>query len=451
MALTNRMVVFGCIWLGLAQSLHAQIEPNEIASASDQFQDAFYESLTQKGIENYDKAVLSLEKCQVLEPNNAVVYFELGKNYLAQKEYNRAHEAFQKATELDPMNRWFWVGLYDVFYETKAYEEAIPVVKQLIEFNLDYQEDLVSLYMNTQQFDKALVLINELNESKGNSELRDKYRAQILGQGKYQSAEIDRLLAEIKSKPQEESNYLSLIFLYSDQNQDEKALEVAKKLENNIPTSDWAQVSLFKYHLVANEGIQAAKSLQFVLASPKVESKIKHRMLNEFLLYIQDKPQFDADFDKAVGLLVQDPTVAVNKEVGKFYQRKKNAAKAIYFYTKQLLLTPDDIETLRLLCDLYTETGQFDVLATTATEAVDRFPLQPQWYYYAGLANNQLKKSASAIALLESGLEYVVDDKALEINFYIQLGEAHHNLGNVSQKEFYFNKAEMLVQQAQKK
>lgn len=451
MALTNRMVVFGCIWLGLAQSLHAQIEPNEIASASDQFQDAFYESLTQKGIENYDKAVLSLEKCQALEPNNAVVYFELGKNYLAQKEYNRAHEAFQKATELDPMNRWFWVGLYDVFYETKAYEEAIPVVKQLIEFNLDYQEDLVSLYMNTQQFDKALVLINELNESKGNSELRDKYRAQILGQGKYQSAEIDRLLAEIKSKPQEESNYLSLIFLYSDQNQDEKALEVAKKLEKNIPTSDWAQVSLFKYHLVANEGIQAAKSLQFVLASPKVESKIKHRMLNEFLLYIQDKPQFDADFDKAVGLLVQDPTVAVNKEVGKFYQRKKNAAKAIYFYTKQLLLTPDDIETLRLLCDLYTETGQFDVLATTATEAVDRFPLQPQWYYYAGLANNQLKNSASAIALLESGLEYVVDDKALEINFYIQLGEAHHNLGNVSQKEFYFNKAEMLVQQAQKK
>jgi tetratricopeptide (TPR) repeat protein len=445
------MVVFGCIWLGLAQSLHAQIEPNEIASASDQFQDAFYESLTQKGIENYDKAVLSLEKCQALEPNNAVVYFELGKNYLAQKEYNRAHEAFQKATELDPMNRWFWVGLYDVFYETKAYEEAIPAVKQLIEFNLDYQEDLVSLYMNTQQFDKALVLINELNESKGNSELRDKYRAQILGQGKYQSAEIDRLLAEIKSKPQEESNYLSLIFLYSDQNQDEKALEVAKKLEKNIPTSDWAQVSLFKYHLVANEGIQAAKSLQFVLASPKVESKIKHRMLNEFLLYIQDKPQFDADFDKAVGLLVQDPTVAVNKEVGKFYQRKKNAAKAIYFYTKQLLLTPDDIETLRLLCDLYTETGQFDVLATTATEAVDRFPLQPQWYYYAGLANNQLKNSASAIALLESGLEYVVDDKALEINFYIQLGEAHHNLGNVSQKEFYFNKAEMLVQQAQKK
>jgi hypothetical protein len=62
-----------------------------------------------------------------------------------------------------------------------------------------------------------------------------------------------------------------------------------------------------------------------------------------------------------------------------------------------------------------------------------------------------LKNAANAIKQLESGLEYVLDDKALEINYYIQLGEAHHALGNEAQKEFYFNKAEALVQQAQKK
>lgn len=241
-----------------------------------------------------------------------------------------------------------------------------------------------------------------------------------------------------------------MIFLYSDQNQDDKALEVAKKLEQAIPTSDWAQVSLFKYHLLANEGNQAVKSLLFVLSSPKVEPKIKHRMLNEFLLFIQDKPQFDDQFNQAVNLLIQDQTVAVNKEVGKFYQRKKNNAKAIYFYQKQVLLTPDDTECLQLLAGLYTETAQFDVLAILATQAIERFPLQPQWYYYAGLANNQLKKSTDAISQLEAGLEFVVDDPALEINFYIQLGEAYHALGNESKKEYYFTKADTLVRQAQK-
>ena len=451
MIIANRILTFGCIWLGLAQPLCAQTEPTDIANATDQFQDAFYESLTQKGIENYDKAILSLEKCQSLEPNNAVVYFELGKNYLAQKDYNKANEAFEKATQLDPTNKWFWVGLYDVMYETKAYEEAISIVLQLIEFNKDYKEDLVSLYMNTQQYDKALNLINELNDTVGKSELRDKYKFQIVSQGKYQNSEMDRLWAEINKNPQEEANYISLIFLYSDKNQDDKALEVAKKLEQAIPTSDWAQVSLFKYHLLANDGEQAVKSLLFVLASPKVESKIKHRMLNEFLLFIQDKPQFDADFDKAVAMLVQDQSVAVNKEVGKFYQNKNNLTKAIYFYNKQLALTPDDMESLSLLCERYTETGQFDVLALRAAEATERFPLQPQWYYFVGLAYNQLKKSAEAIQFLESGLEYVVEDKALEINYYIQLGEAYAALGNETKKEYYFNKAEALVQQAKKK
>jgi uncharacterized protein YqgQ len=58
----------------------SQTEPEDIAMVSDEFQDAFYESLLQKGIENYDKAIVALEKCLVSQPNNATIYFELGKN-----------------------------------------------------------------------------------------------------------------------------------------------------------------------------------------------------------------------------------------------------------------------------------------------------------------------------------------------------------------------------------
>jgi hypothetical protein len=37
----------------------------------------------------------------------------------------------------------------------------------LIEFDPNYKEDLTSLYMATNQFDKALALIQELNETSG--------------------------------------------------------------------------------------------------------------------------------------------------------------------------------------------------------------------------------------------------------------------------------------------
>jgi hypothetical protein len=43
--------------------------------------------------------------------------------------------------------------------------------------------------------------------------------------------------------------------------------------------------------------------------------------------------------------------------------------------------------------------------------------------------------------MLEMGLDYLVDDKALEINFNIQLGEAYHGLGDEKKKGFLFSKA----------
>ena len=92
----------------------AQAEPDDIALAEDKFQDNFYESLKQKGIENYDKAVLSLEKCLAAQPENPVVNYELGKNYLSLKDYKKAYDYFQKASVLDPKNKWYYVGMYDV-------------------------------------------------------------------------------------------------------------------------------------------------------------------------------------------------------------------------------------------------------------------------------------------------------------------------------------------------
>ena len=41
--------------------LWAQTEPEEIKLDTDQFQEFFYESLLQKGIENYDKAIVALD------------------------------------------------------------------------------------------------------------------------------------------------------------------------------------------------------------------------------------------------------------------------------------------------------------------------------------------------------------------------------------------------------
>ncbi|MDV7395725.1 hypothetical protein RZS08_30325, partial [Arthrospira platensis SPKY1] len=75
----------------------AQEEPDAIALAEDQFQEAFFESIKQKGIENYDKAIAQLYVCLSLNESKAVVHQELGRNYLKLKKYAEAETAFQEA------------------------------------------------------------------------------------------------------------------------------------------------------------------------------------------------------------------------------------------------------------------------------------------------------------------------------------------------------------------
>lgn len=430
--------------------LLAQTEPEDVAAVDDKFQNFFYESLKQKGIENYDKAIEALERCKELEPNNAVVYFELGKNYLAQKKYKDAYNNFEKVTQMDPKNRWAWVGMYDVCYDTHDYNQAIIIVQKLIEFKADYKEDLTSLYMNTQQYDKALELINELNEKVGKSDKRDLYKADILRDAKYQSAEKNNLLDQIKKFPKEESNYISLIYMYSQSNQEEKALEIAKKLEKEIPTSDWAQVSLFKFHLNNNDGDNAVKAMNIVLPSKKIDPKIKHRILNEFLLFAKNNPKYEPDLDKAIGYFDNDKEVKVAKEIGKFYAGKANWPKAVKYFEMHLKNAPEDMESLLLLLQAYTENNQFDALAKKSDELTQLFPTQPQFYYYAGLAYNQLKLFKKATDILETGLDFVIDDTALEINFNIQLGEAYNGMGDMKKKEKYFTKANELINKQKK-
>src|SRR5690606_30586621 len=232
--------LFAFLAIGFSMVLHAQQEPEDIAAVTDSFQDAFFESLTQKGIENYDRAITALEKCKELQPNNPAVYNELGKNYQGLKDYKKAYDAFEKASQLDPKNMWPLVGMYDVLYEWKDYQKAIEIVQRLILFKKEYREELVSLYMMTHQFDKALDLINELNDQVGKSDMRENYKAQILKDPKYQGVERANLLEQIKKDPKNESNYLALMKLYSEGGQDDKAMEIARKLEKEVPTSEWA-------------------------------------------------------------------------------------------------------------------------------------------------------------------------------------------------------------------
>lgn len=424
--------------------LFAQQNPEDIALEENKTEDYFFEALAQRGIENYDKAIVAIQKCLEKEPKNPAFLYELGKNQLDAKDYVAAEITFKSAVEIDNKQRWYWNGLYDVYYQTKDFQKSIPVVEKLIEFDPNMREDLVSLFMNTNQKDKALQLIKEIEATSNLTKTMEFYKLKLESTAEFATPKKEQLEKGIKEHPKYEQNYVDLISLYLSFNQEEKAFEVAKVLEKEIPNSDWAHVSLVKFYLASNDGINASKSMFKVLMNSKIDLKIKHRVFNEFLIFAIKNPTFFTDVDAAIPYFDNDPEVAVAKEVAKFFWKKSDLDKAIYYFEIAIKKSPDDIESLNYFLEVLQQKQDYQRLVVKATECIELFPTQPNYYFYAGLGYNQLKNYKKAKENLENGLDFVIEDLKLEANFYEQLVISCEFLNDLKAKQLYASKLKQI-------
>nr|WP_298656046.1 tetratricopeptide repeat protein [uncultured Flavobacterium sp.] len=418
----------------------AQVNPEEADLAINELENNFYEALKQKSIENYDKAIISLEKCLEKDPKNAEVYYQLGTNFLAQKKYLDAEQNFQKAIDITPNQRWYWNGLYDVYYQTRAYEKAIPIVEKLVVFDINMKEDLASLYMNTNQFEKAKKVIDDIENTTNLSKTMELYKMQIQAMQRQSKPQVETLVQAIVDFPKVEQNYLDLIYAYSVANQEDKAFEIAKKLAVELPTSDMAHVSLVKFYIAQKNTELATESFKRVSKSAKIDSKIKHRVLNEFLIFATQNTSLYNEIDQVLVYFTNDSGLDVYKELGKFFYKKEQYLLAEK-YLEKAQLNP---EMMDLLLNVYDFNQSFDKMAKSATQWIDLYPTKANLYYYAAKATNKLKKFKQAKEFLDLGMDYVVEDKNLEAGFYKQYMFAADGLSDQKLKQDFQKKLDQI-------
>ena len=146
---------------------------DDLGNVSDAFQEHFFEALKQKGIENYELALEALQKAERAAKKDpiqeAVVHFEMGKNLKLLKRYTYAEEQFKSVIATTGERIDVLEALYDLYYLQRNYTSAIPLVQKLALKDEDYKEDLANLYHRTKQYDKALEVLDELDESWGES------------------------------------------------------------------------------------------------------------------------------------------------------------------------------------------------------------------------------------------------------------------------------------------
>jgi len=128
------------------------------------FQSYFFEALKQKALNNYSKAIVSLEKCYELDSTSLAIEFEFSKNYFLLKNYNEAQLFIDKALEKEPDNIYLLRHKIAIFRTQRNFPEAIDLQKKLIQTQPHYSDELVLLYIQNKNFEKAEKLIDEIEK-----------------------------------------------------------------------------------------------------------------------------------------------------------------------------------------------------------------------------------------------------------------------------------------------
>ena len=130
----------------------------------------------------------------------------------------------------------------------------------------------------------------------------------------------------------------------------------------------------------------------------------------------------------------------LNRKINDSLEKGKQEQIAPIAQRKRKNVDYDPLTQLKAEMERLIAASDFKKLLSESQEALDSYPLQPYFYYTYGIALISNGSPNKGIEVLESGLDYLLDDENLKNKIYKQLSEGYSKIGNTQKANEYLNK-----------
>ena len=185
--------------------------------------------------------------------------------------------------------------------------------------------------------------------------------------------------------------------------------------------------------------------MEIVLKSETVNPEAKAKVLKDFVRFAQDNPQYEERLLEITADVSDDDTGKSSAEMAQYYLQKGDKQKALSHFKIALQRESDNFEIIKKILLLQIDLDMFSNAVTLSNETLETFPSQPILYLANGVANNNLKQYKAAVESLEIGIDYVIDNIIMEIDFYKQLSTAHKYLNNIKKSQSFAKKGALIL------
>lgn len=427
--------VFFLLLLSFSLNSFAQTMSSEYEGKPDKKKNATYFSngLQSKYREDTEGAIRNFEQALRFMPNDDASMFELSEQYYNAGRIEEAFQMIQKAVKIDPENKWYQMRLGLFYRNLDQYDDFIKLYEKLTKQypeDLDMLSELIEAYLVTENYGKALEKMDLLEQNVGANEIITEQRLNVYkrqGNNKRVISELEKLIAQ---NPENVRYYGMLAQVYAEMGKDKEALKLYEKIKEVNPSEPYINISLMEFYEKSGDQEKAFNELLGAIRNKNLDLATKANIWEYWMGKNEKSNQIDEQArqcgeafmethpDNKLGYLI----------LGSYYMTKQNSVKSKELSLKTLALDSTDFYSWQNLIVSESRLEDNEAVRDHAIAALKYYPMQPVFYWYAGVANAVLDNNEDAVIYLEKGRRYT-SDKMQMSEFDAFLGDIYHQQG----------------------
>ena len=420
----------------LSSTTFAQQMESEFNGKPDKKKNAIYFSngLQSKYREDNEGAIRNFEQALRYMPDDAASMFELSEQYYNAGRIEEAFKMIQQATQLEPENKWYQMRLGLFYRNLDQYNDFIKLYESLTKKypeDPDMLSELIDAYLVTENYSKAIEKMDLLEQILGENEFLTEQRLSIYkrqGNNKKVISELERL---IEQNPDNVRYYGLLAQEYAENGKEKDALKTYEKIKEINPENPYINISLLEFYEKNGDNDKAFNELLGAIRNKNLDITTKANTYDYWMQKNNQSKQINEQVRQCGEAFIE--THPDNKLgyliLGSYYMVNENAVQAKALHQQALAIDSTDFRAWQNLIVSESRLEENEAVRDHAVAALKYYPMQPVFYWYAGVANAVLKNNEDAINYLEKGRRYT-SDKLQMAEFDAFLGDIYHQQGD---------------------
>lgn len=389
-----------------------------------------YKDDVEGAIENFEKAL----QCM---PDDAASMFELSEQYVKAGRVEDAFASIKKAVELEPENKWYQIRLARFYRNFEQYADFIKVYESLTAKypeDIDMLSELIEIYLIAGEYDSALNKLDLLETQIGHNPLISEQRLEIYKRQGKTKQEIAALQELIDQYPENTRYYHILAKVYMENKKEKDAVKLYEQIKSIDPSDPYINISLLEFYEKKGDLDKAFDELIAAIKNKNLDFNTKANIYEYWFNKFQTAKDIDQQALQAGNAFLE--AYPDNKMgyliLGSYYLNRKEYEPCSDMSRHALALDPANYAAWQNLvwCDV--SMNATDSLMVHATQAIQFYPTQPYFYWFAGSAYAMKGEDQEAISYFERGRRFVTDKNML-VDFDGMLGDLYHTLGDEEQ------------------